>query len=144
MKIPTNAGEIELTAKMLRPGMVFSLDDEPWCAVSFDDYIECWQSADKTWASAMGLVEFPFLGCDPSIATRDLCERFGIAPGIDAGAHGFARLRGGGAVDLQRPENLVPGMRFRSLDDGPGGGYTTFNGNILAIPDAPSAEERPN
>lgn len=46
--------------------------------------------------------DFRFVGCDPAHATRADCERFGIAPGVDAGAHGFARTRDGFAVDLRR------------------------------------------
>jgi hypothetical protein len=45
-----------------------------------------------------------FLGCDPTVAgradSRADCERYGVHG--DAAAHGFARLRDGGAVDLQR------------------------------------------
>jgi hypothetical protein len=54
-----------------------------------------------------------FLGCDPTIATRADCERYGVHG--DAAAHGFAKLRDGGAVDLAEL-NHVPGMVFDSSE----------------------------
>jgi hypothetical protein len=102
MKIQTRDGEVELIPEMVRPGMVFRIDGKPWTAMRRDDYINSWMGADKTWTVAAYLSECRLLGCDPTIAAREDCERFGIVPDIDAEEHGFARLRGGGAVDLQK------------------------------------------
>lgn len=55
---------------------------------------------------------YTFLGCDPARTTRGDCERFGLAPGIDAGAHGFARTREGFAVDMRRV--APPGTVYRN------------------------------
>lgn len=75
-------------------GMVFDHDGEPRVAVVDG----CRESAGRS-----------FLGCHPIVAARGDCERFGLAPSVDAGAHGFARTREGFAVDTQRPESLPPG-----------------------------------
>lgn len=108
MKIKTNAGEVELTAEMARRGMV--LETSWWSAVvtvGVDGWTENHIAEDPAAC---------LLGCDPAIAAREDCERYGIAPGIDAGAHGFARLRDGGAVDLRR--DVVPGMCLHVLGVG--------------------------
>lgn len=95
MKAKTNAGEVKLTSDMVRRGMVF-------CAVTGArvTYVSDVNGAfAREWADGYYVA---LLGCDPRIAAREDCERYGIAPGVDAGAHGFARLRDGGAVDLRR------------------------------------------
>lgn len=105
MKIQTNAGEVELTAEMVRPGMVFK-SPHWWAKRCTMKTISGTGEAGTWWNVREGGAVVPmtgnFLGCDPAIAAREDVERYGIAPGIDAGAHGFARLRGGGAVDLRR------------------------------------------
>jgi hypothetical protein len=108
MKIQTNAGEVELTAEMVRKGMVFQADN--WIHVDARDGVltiverdpgsEAWSTTVESWCFPQHAQRF--LGCDPTIATRADCEVYGIVPGIDAGTHGFARLRAGGAVDLRR------------------------------------------
>jgi hypothetical protein len=106
MKIQTNAGEVELTAEMVVRGMVFEGRRFETTSGRFTcgrkDKWGAWQDAYTSSVTCPEDTACRFLGCDPTIATRADCERFGIAPGIDAGAHGFARLRGGGAVDLRR------------------------------------------
>lgn len=102
MKVQTNAGAVELTADMVRPGMVFRSDEAPvFTAASSDD------STQGRWRATDGVLFYPalgftFLGCDPAHAAREDVERYGVAPDIDAAAHGFARLQDGGAVDLRR------------------------------------------
>lgn len=66
--------------------------------------------------------EFAFLGCDPALAARADCELFGIAEGFDAAAHGFARTREGGAVDLRQE---CPAGAVYALIGGHGPRYTT-------------------
>ena len=108
MKIQTNAGEQELTAEMVRKGMVFR-----WGRTTFTI-----ADPDQDWITAEERVcgrDLPqradrFLGCDPAIASRADCERFGVHG--DAAAHGFARLRDGGAVDLLR--TLPRGATYRT------------------------------
>ena len=106
MRVQTNAGEVELTAEMVRRGMVFEVGGQYPTRATVHAPVSAWEAT-------IGFVEYDvrrmlarpdcaFLGCDPTVAAREDCERFGIAPGIDVGAHGFARLRDGGAVDLRR------------------------------------------
>jgi hypothetical protein len=126
MKIQTNAGEVELTPDMVRPGMVFQAPGrEPYTLhrqiVEFGDWVGSDGMAEKTEYLLDAEVR-TFLGCDPAIAAREDVERYGVAPGIDAGAHGFARLRGGGAVDLRRE---APAASVYTLIDGHGPRYTT-------------------
>ena len=102
MKVQTNQGECELTAEMVCRGMVFQ-DPKigPYALVGYDHYAQAWITETKgTRTEAEVAIAHVFLGCDPAIASRADCERFGVYG--DAGAHGFARLRGGGAVDLRR------------------------------------------
>lgn len=111
MKIHTNAGEVELTADMVRPGMVFEhlptgerRPVVPLLAGAIRDALR------PPHVAAL----WHLLGCDPAVAAREDVERYGVAPGIDAGAHGFARLRGGGAVDVRRPDGVVAGTVWES------------------------------
>ena len=108
MKIQTNAGEVELTAEMVCRGMV--LQSDHWIQNAARDGVltmlradparhECWEATvDESWCYPVNAQRF--LGCDPTIASRAACERYGVHG--DAAAHGFARLRDGGAVDLRR------------------------------------------
>lgn len=124
MRVKTNRGEVELTAADVRPGMVFRHEPRGRDIIVVRPYL----AASKTWECNPGGVLFvadrgiddtwSLLGCDPAVAARHNCEVYGIAPGIDAGAHGFARLRDGGAVDLRNVAGLVPGMVFRHLATG--------------------------
>lgn len=108
MKIQTNQGEVELTAEMVCRGMVFQSDN--WIQNHARDGVLTMLHDDPgnpgAWkATVDDLWCFPehaqrFLGCDPTIATRADCERFGVHG--DAAAHGFAKLRDGGALDLRR------------------------------------------
>lgn len=119
MKIQTNAGEIELTAEMVRPGMVLR-DYRGRVETILAHYdgglwsVKGWPENDYTPPLADCWVAL--LGCDPVIAAREDVERFGVAPGIDAGAHGFARLRGGGAVDVRR--EAMAGVVASSIEFG--------------------------
>ena len=111
MKVQTNAGEVELTAEMVRPGMVLRTRLGRVLTLAAPERV----AMDGVWRATDNLVvEVPlavahgsltFLGCDPAIAAREDVERYGVAPGIDAGAHG-------GAVDLEDPESLCRGMVF--------------------------------
>lgn len=109
MKVQTNAGEVELTANMVRPGMMFRWSDGSVAATQRIAGIVAavWEGDPEAHAVEL-------LGCDPAIAAREDVERYGVAPGIDAGAHGFARLRGGGAVDVRRPDGVVAGTVWES------------------------------
>lgn len=133
MKIRTNEGEVELTAEMVCRGMVFR---DRGCEVVFDGRVDPYDfgyTGFSQWRTA--LVQYAsLLGCDPTIATRADCERFGVHG--DAAAHGFAKLRDGGALDLRRhlpgwwviqnangtfnagrlPWQLPEGARFVGLD----------------------------
>lgn len=100
MKIQTNEGEGELTAAMVTRGMVFSADDRA-NAMTIGDGSHDEEGQRRAVAGCDA-----FLGCDPTIASRADCERFGVHG--DAAAHGFARLRDGGAVDLRRGD--IPGL----------------------------------
>ena len=107
MKIRTNAGDVELTAEMVCRGMV--LQSDHWIQNAARDGVltmsradparpECWEATvDESWCYPVNAQRF--LGCDPAIASRADCERFGVHG--DAAAHGFARLRDGGALDLR-------------------------------------------
>ena len=106
MKIQTNVGDVELTAAMVVRGMVFQdpaaskpniFDDNPSV---YRNGAEGMREVQEALAAGVRHGAIRFLGCDPTIATRADCERFGVHG--DAAAHGFARLRGGGAVDLRR------------------------------------------
>ncbi len=108
MKVQTNQGECELTAEMVCRGMVFQ-DPKigPYALVGYDHYAQAWITETKgTRTEAEVAIAHVFLGCDPAIASRADCERFGVYG--DADAHGFARLRDGGAVDLYRES--IPGL----------------------------------
>jgi hypothetical protein len=109
MKIQTNQGPIDydffVRAESVRRGMLFRVEGR-------DVVAEC----DDHFGVPDGAAEF--LGCHPALARREDCERFGIpeqceqfgeVKPIDAAAHGFARSRDGGAVDLRRetPEGAV-------------------------------------
>ena len=126
MKIKTNSGDAELTAEMVCRGMVFQSDN--WIQNHARDGVltmlhddpgnpGAWKATvDDSWC-------FPehaqrFLGCDPAIATRADCERFGVHG--DAAAHGFARLRGGGAVDFE-PDGGIPMPVGARVHDDTGG-----------------------
>ena len=108
MKVQTNQGECELTAEMVCRGVVFQ-DPKigPYALVGYDHYAQAWITETKgTRTEAEVAIAHVFLGCDPAIASRTDCERFGVYG--DADAHGFARLRDGGAVDLYRES--IPGL----------------------------------
>jgi hypothetical protein len=110
MKIQTNQGEVELTAEMVCRGMVFAPKDPRDYALgegrvfvvgSRDEaYDVFWRDARNGSLGTNALNADRLLGCDPTIASRADCERFGVHG--DAAAHGFARLRDGGALDLRR------------------------------------------
>lgn len=105
MKIQTNQGDVELTAEMVCRGMVFTAADYHLGGGLFvvgrrDDANNVWRDAGDDGLGTNLLGARRFLGCDPTVASRADCERFGVHG--DAAAHGFARLRDGGAVDLYR------------------------------------------
>ena len=88
-----------ITAEQVKRGMVFGRDGRaPLTAAT--------RLNSEMWGTVGGGTFKPhrwdLLGCDPALAARSDCELFGIAEGFDAAAHGFARTREGGAVDLQR------------------------------------------
>jgi hypothetical protein len=89
--------------------MVFWVDGAPWIATLHDEHLG-WGNGG-VWCGSPGR-DFAFLGCNPAHATRADCERFGLAPDVDAGAHGFARTRDGFAVDLRRV--APPGTVYRN------------------------------
>jgi hypothetical protein len=114
VKIQTNEGPVELTAAMICKGMVFqSPEGAPYTLlrqiVEFGEWVSSDGSSEPT-EYLLNETWRRFLGCDPIIASRVDCERFGVYG--DAAAHGFARLRDGGAVDLRRTENVRAGMVF--------------------------------
>ena len=135
MKIQTNAGEVELTAEMVCRGLVLS---DGRCEVAvlldrFEDYtslwsVKGWAPSDSTPPLATCWVEC--LGCDPTVASRAACERFGVHG--DAAAHGFARLRDGGAVDFRREE----------LPNGSAVGFIGGTGRCYSVLRSLTAEER--
>jgi hypothetical protein len=121
MKIQTNAGEVELTAEMVCRGMVFApKDPSDYCLAEGrifvvgrrDDANGVWRDArdENLGTNVIGAGADGLLGCDPTVASRAACERFGVHG--DAAAHGFARLRDGGAVDLRR--TLPRGATYRT------------------------------
>lgn len=86
MRVQTSAGEVELTAEMVRRGMVFKHSGGVHVAGS--------ALAGEWWLNMNGVAfvpldDYPLLGCDPLLAARKDVERYGVAPGIEAGAHGF-------------------------------------------------------
>lgn len=114
MRVKTNAGEVELTPEMVTGGMVF---ESAWAApgkpptgrftiTRSGDYGTVWFSTEVGTTCLVGWRGFcdrerpTFLGCDPTIASRIDCERFGVYG--DALSHGFTKLRNGGALDLRR------------------------------------------
>lgn len=115
MKIQTNEGEVELTAEMVCKGMVFRDRKGETLTVGARVTENIW--ADVHDARSHGvLLRWPeFLGCDPAIASRADCERYGVHG--DAAAHGFARLRGGGTVDMRRVA-LPTGAVYESQESG--------------------------
>lgn len=102
MKVKTANGEVELTAEMVKPGMRFQHNGDDAFTVALQLTADVWQTKDYAHVRPLAPTTTGFLGCDPTIASREDCALYGVAPGIDAGAHGFARLRDGGAVDLRR------------------------------------------
>ena len=104
MKVQTANGPIELTAEMVHPGMVFETrEGTRYHIAKLEQYgrVQTGDGLSVQWAPYAEQWKPRFLGCDPTIATREDCALYGIAPDIDAGKHGFARLRHGGAVDLK-------------------------------------------
>ena len=136
MKIKTNAGEVELTAEMVCRGMV--LQSPAWRIPPAPDGVLTmkdprgggdWYTTDQVYCNPI-VTEAVLLGCDPTIATRAACERFGVHG--DAGAHGFARLRDGGAVDFRREE----------LPNGSAVGFIGGTGRCYSVLRSLTAEER--
>ncbi len=114
MRIRTNTGIVELTAEMVTKGMV--LQGPVFRHTIARKIVPSRPDLIDTEGRAVMAFEVPsmaFLGCDPTIATRADCERYGVHG--DAAAHGFAKLRDGGAVDLAEL-NHVPGMVFDSSE----------------------------
>ena len=125
MKIQTNAGEVTLTAEMVCRGMVFAPKDprdyvmgegRVFVVGHRDEANGVWRDARDENLGTNVFGADRLLGCDPAIATRADCERYGVHG--DAAAHGFARLRDGGAVDLLR-EGEPRGSMFRCPGGGP-------------------------
>lgn len=119
MKVKTNQGDVELTAEMVCRGMVFApKDPRDYCLGEGrvfvvghrDDANGVWRDARDENLGTNVLGADRLLGCDPTIAARADCERYGVHG--DAGAHGFARLRNGGAVDVRR--TLPRGATYRT------------------------------
>lgn len=119
MKIKTNAGEVDLTHEMVMKGMVF---ESSWAVPGgrpigqFTVTENCgdgtiWFLSKGGTTSLVGWRGFcdreqpTFLGCDPEIASRADCERFGVYG--DAAAHGFAPPRDGGATDLRKARMVI-------------------------------------
>lgn len=107
MKVKTRDGEVELTPEMVCRGMVFRDAANKLFTTGGKRWDDVWYCVFD--ATTFGVPHrFPhFLGCDPTIATRADCERYGVHG--DAAVHGFARARDGGALDLERdaPEGAV-------------------------------------
>ncbi len=104
MRIRTNTGIVELTAEMVTKGMTFKAtrrfvvtENEGDGTVWIFDMVT---TSNVGWDRFCDRERPTFLGCDPTIATRADCERYGVHD--DAAAHGFAKLRDGGALDLRR------------------------------------------
>ena len=136
MKIQTNAGEVELTAEMVTRGMV--LQSPAWRIPPAPDGVLTmkdprgdgdWYTTDQVYCNPI-VAEAVLLGCDPAIASRADCERFGVHD--DAAAHGFARLRDGGAVDFRREE----------LPNGSAVGFIGGTGRCYSVLRSLTAEER--
>lgn len=113
MIVKSAAGPVDLSKpENVRRGMVFHGDTRDITAGK--------EVGPDFWESTDGVLFHPsrgwsLIGCDPAVATRADCERFGIAPlppGVTATAHGFARTRDGFAVDLTDPDRLCAGMVF--------------------------------
>lgn len=118
MMVKTNAGEIELTAEMVCRGMVFrDPKTGPYTLDHYDPYVQAWFDNAPSIVSVDVALAHDLLGCDPAIASRADCEHFGVHG--DAAAHGFARLRDGGAVDVRN--RVVNGAVIIT-------GAPTFNG----------------
>jgi hypothetical protein len=153
MKIKTNAGEVDLTHEVVTKGMVL---ESTWAApgepptgrftiVRRGNCGTVWFFRDVgttslvEWRGFCDREQPTFLGCDPEIASRADCERFGVYG--DAAAHGFAPLRDGGATDLRKARMVImpPGEnRTMTLNPWagdavelekvePGGGLTTIH-----------------
>lgn len=97
---------MRIAAEQVKRGMVFGCGKERATA-------EFWRG-ERVWTSTTWTLFEPhawdLLGCDPTLAARSDCEQYGIAPGFDAGAHGFARTREGGAVDMWRADVPIGGV----------------------------------
>ena len=108
MQIPTNTGPMTLAPSDIENGMVFrdptDNDTNTFRAdpALYTDGIAGMQEVAEALAADVAAGKVYFLGCDPRLTSRAGCERFGVSSTVDAAAHGFARLRDGGAVDLRR------------------------------------------
>jgi hypothetical protein len=110
-------GGIMIAKTNTRRGMVFALPSGERLIAK-----GCEGAGIRTTDGSVLLGKFPpFIGMDPEHADRADCERFGIAPSIDAGAHGFARTRDGFAVDLRKARRC-PG----AVVAGPSGAQLTL------------------
>ena len=122
---------MKITAEQVRRGMVFEWvggGERLVCTVDgaerFDDITRgpSWPCAIRdrgrgdVCMSGIKSGSMRFLGCDPALAARTDCEQYGIAPGFDAAAHGFARTREGKAHDLRRS---LPVGSIYTYDDEP-------------------------
>lgn len=140
MRIRTNTGIVELTAEMVTKGMVFApknprdyiMGEGRVFVVGTRDVANgIWRDARNDSLGTNVLGADRLLGCDPAIATRADCERYGVHG--DAVAHGFAKLRDGGALDLRRKAPVgsvcydADGRRF-IVYDGPIPPYACFLG----------------
>lgn len=80
MKVQTNRGKVDLTAEMVRSGMVFQGPiGAPYTLKQFDPYAAAWSDSDGALTEAEVAVEHAFLGCDPAIASSEDCEAYGVA-----------------------------------------------------------------
>ena len=115
MQIPTNTGPITLAPSDIENGMVFrdptDNDANTFRAdpALYTDGIAGMQEVAEALAADVAAGKVYFLGCDPRLTSRAGCERFGVSSTVDAAAHGFARLRDGGAVDLRVRGNVPKG-----------------------------------
>ena len=115
MQIPTNTGPITLAPSDIENGMVFrdptDNDANTFRAdpALYTDGIAGMQEVAEALAADVAAGKVHFLGCDPRLTSRAGCERFGVSSTVDAAAHGFARLRDGGAVDLRVRGNVPKG-----------------------------------